>query len=114
MYNSTDPDVIYCGKNISYDNGKTWTAVKYKILECSKIDGNIVWALDTAANSFLYKSYDAGRTWNFVGNIRSTIQNVTADVAVKDKAYIGTFANGIHVDNAGILTQLTGMSDVSR
>ncbi len=109
MYSSTDPDVIYCGKNISYDNGKTWTAVKYKILECSKIDGNIVWALDTDANSFLYKSYDAGRTWNFVGNIRSTIQNVTADVAVKDKAYIGTFANGIHVDNAGILTQLTGM-----
>lgn len=109
-FNVSDPEIIYAGKNVSYDDGKTWTEVPYRIMEASKVDGNVVWALDTSASSNLYKSYDAGKTWQYVFDLKSSIRQITADVAERDKAYIGTFSNGIHVDSAGQHTMITGMN----
>lgn len=94
-FNGDNPDIIYAGDRISYDNGATWTAVEnnMKIAAVSPFDGNKIYALK--GQSEIYLSEDAGKNWSlFCGGLNG-VQRIHADLAEEDKLWAGTFMSGL-------------------
>lgn len=73
-FNKDNPNTIYAGSIISYDNGKTWTASKVEVRAVSPFNGNTVYG---ASNGFAARSFDEGVTWETYGpNIGSSNQMI--------------------------------------
>ena len=56
-FNNQNPDVIYAGRYISRDDGKTFTDCGYEIREVSPVNGDVVWAVK---DGYLYRSLNGG------------------------------------------------------
>ncbi|MBO5059514.1 MAG: hypothetical protein J6C82_01190 [Clostridia bacterium] len=96
MFNAKNPDIIYAGNRVSYDNGESWTSLDMKIKAVSPFDGDKVYALSSSEQ--IYVSDDAGKTWTlFVNDYVYGCQNIHADIAVEDKLWAGTFSGGIKI-----------------
>lgn len=94
-FNKNNPDIIYAGSIISYDNGVSWKKSKIAVKEVSPINPDTVYGI---SGENVYVSYDCGRNWEkFSNQAVSGPQRICADVAEYDKVYIGTFTNGLYI-----------------
>lgn len=111
-FNPDNPNTIYAGNFVSYDDGKTWITPQYKMHVRSPFNGNIVYAV---ANSALHKSTDEGRTWETIcSGLPSGMQRISADKFKEDKFYIGTVSSGICVIEDGKVRMLNDKNGLTR
>lgn len=103
-FNRNNPDIIYSGQRISYDNGKTWQTAEFAIKGISPVNNDIVYA--NAAGG-IRKSADCGKTWTVIAPGVMNAQSITPDSVTEDKLYVGTLANGIVICENGKLTYKT-------
>lgn len=63
-YDNEDKNTIYSSYHNSYDNGKTWTANKYFILDVHPKNTKLQVAIGGSGTStVIYKTTDGGKTW---------------------------------------------------
>lgn len=92
-FNKDNPDTVYAGNKISYDNGVTWVDSQYKVAGISPINGNVIYAV---AGDCVYKSDNEGRNWSTMcSSIPTSSQRVSVDKFKPDKLYIGTTSSGV-------------------
>ncbi len=103
-FNMQNHDVIYAGRYISRDNGKTWTDCGYEIRAVSPVDGNIVWGVKKGE---FYKSSDGGMTWGeSLGGIGGGNIKIVADSVDKNKLYICDYESGYRVVTADTIEKV--------
>ncbi len=99
----------------STDGGDTWTDIsKYKGLPdgvwgivgiaVSPVDSNRIWTIIEAENGGVFRSDDAGKTWEKVNADRALLQRawyycrIYADTQNKDKVYVMNVSYGVSTD----------------
>ena len=66
-YDKEDPSIIYSSYHNSYDNGETWTANDYFILDVHPTNTKLqVGVTGTGTDTQLYKTIDGGENWTYV------------------------------------------------
>ncbi len=118
-FNTKNPDIIYAGNRVSYDNGTSWTELDKKIEAVSPFDPDKVYAV--SSDERIYYSEDAARNWKpFSETYIYGCQRIHADIAIEDKLWAGTFSGGIKIitregttdANHGILPSAGGIVSV--
>lgn len=107
-FSDENPNTIYCGKYISYDDGKTWSIFTERAINAiSPLNENIMYSKD---GGDFYKSDDRGKSWTHLFHAGGTIQKIRPDIVDENKVYIGTYNKGIKVYDGKEMTTLTGMN----
>ncbi len=105
----------------SIDGGDTWTDIsKYKGLPTgpwgivgitvSPVDSNRVWAIIEAENGGVFRSDDAGKSWEKINENRALRQRawyysrIYADTQNKDKVYVMNVSYGVSTDGGKTFT----------
>lgn len=93
-FNEDNPDIIYAGNRISYNNGVSWVKVQDGMMveAVSPFDGNKVYA--KSGQTVIYVSTNAGESWNLFCDGLDSIQRIRADLEEDDKLWAGTFMYG--------------------
>ncbi len=94
-FHQSNPDIIYAGQVVSYDNGNTWMKSKIKIEAVSPHNSDIVYG---ASGDKVYVSYNCARDWEcFNQTVISGMQRIRPDLTEEGKLYVGTFLNGFWI-----------------
>lgn len=109
-FHKNNPQIIYAGKLISYDNGATWKKSKAAVLAVSPFNPDVVYG---TLSDKVYVSYNCGKDWECYNNtVISGMQRMCADIAEEGKVYIGTFTDGMYIitkDNSVHVTEENGL-----
>ncbi|MBO5059508.1 MAG: S-layer homology domain-containing protein [Clostridia bacterium] len=94
-FHNTNPDIIYAGSLISYNNGVTWKKSKYEVQAVSPINSDVVYA---SSSDMVYVSYNCGVDWQVLNNTTiSGMQRITPDNTTEGKVYVGSFLDGLWI-----------------
>lgn len=97
QFNKNNPDIIYAGDFLSYDDGKTWIPSPYRLYATAFSDNDIVYGLEWPSQD-IYRSDDEGRNWKLYHKaVSSGTQQITVDRENPDKLYIGTYQSGLYI-----------------
>lgn len=107
-YNKEKEGVIYAKEIISYDGGVTWQKSDYLIYAVSPINGNIVYGV---GNNKIYKSSDMGKTWSELYPISDGFQDITPDLEIEDKLYVGCYSGGVTIYENGTYKTINTSTD---
>lgn len=100
-FNLHNPNTIYAGEYISYDDGATWMKSAYSVSTTWTADMNVVYHVDSTG---IFKSVDEGKNWEtLISKTLYDTRYVTADYSVQDKLYIGRWSNGFYIFENGKL-----------
>lgn len=94
-FHAQNPDVIYAGRYISRDDGKTFTDCGYEIREVSPVNGDVVWAVKDGS---IYRSLNGGVDFSAMnigiggGNIK-----IVADKFDERKLYVCDYNRGYKI-----------------
>lgn len=97
-FNKNNPDIIYSFYRISYDNGKTWTPSKYRILGIDPGNDDILYSMTSTDGTL--KSVDCGRTWEKIAPGFLGSKSIVADPR-GNRLYVGTEGVGIAIVENG-------------
>gem|GEM_PF-2718236 len=103
-YHPQDSSVIYAGRYMSIDGGKTWNKLPYNIAAVSPFNGDVVWA---RSGDVIYKSLNRAKDWQVVNIKVNGIQNITPDIFIEDRLWIGSFASGVFRADGENVVRLT-------
>lgn len=95
-FNKNNPDIIYAGSLISYNNGASWKKSKVAVSAVSPHNPDIVYGM---SSDKVYVSYDCGRNWEEYNSTTLGIgaQRMHVDLSEEDKIWLGSYQSGIYV-----------------
>lgn len=97
LFNKNNPDIIYAGDFLSYDDGKTWTPSPYRLYAAAYSNNDIVYGLEWPGQD-IYRSDDAGRNWKLYHKaVTSGTEQITVDRENPDRIYVGTYQSGLYI-----------------